>query len=658
LRKSLIGLTLILLSLGAVFNYAIDIDLSQAKEQPRSDVRRVEYALGSPVYEENAISKPQSGNSWINVSDSSSASGQVMMASEIASNGGCLFGPYITLTPSGEDMSGKPYLAAFSLKVSSNASSSVVASIDVACNQGVILQSMQVKANDFRSSNGWQDFSLPFTVPVSMTVGLEFRTINYNNGVVNLFFDKTSITQGWNDSTLYVEAAYNKPKSRNGPWSVMNDPSSLSGQVMHALRFSQENDWLYGPYIKESLEGNSMLGYACIATFRLKVSANQYADPVARIDIAYNAGSVLQSKTINASDFDSSNIWQDFPLTFVVPNNLTYGLEFRVQNLNSGFEDLFADVITIVRWGDSSVVFTESAVDKPQSAYDASWSKVSDSSSFSGLVMKASISSANDNWLYGPYITSDSAGRPLSGKPYVAVFRLKVSANPSTNTVAYVDVAYDTGIILQSMQIRANGFAHAYFWQDFNLSFNVPSTLNAGLEFRVQNLNNNVTDLSVDTITVRQGWNNSDVYVEAAFNKPQAGSTWSKVLDSSSASGLVMEASDSSPGNDWLYGPYIMSDWNEQSMLGNAYTARFRLKVSSNTPHSWVIYVDVACNAGKALQSKLIRASDFVSANAWQDFNLTFTVPLYLAYGLEFRILDFNNGVTDVYADRITVDHG
>jgi hypothetical protein len=639
--------------------------IAQDTNRFRVDLKRVQIALNAPVYEENATSKPQTGNSWLKVTDSSSMSGQVMMASTYSTNGGCLFGPYITLTSSGESMSGNPYLAIFKLKVSSNASSSVVASIDVAYNSGSILQSMQIKAGDFRSSGTWQDFSLPFTVPVSMTAGLEFRVRNSNNGVADLFFDKISITRRWNSSTLYYEAAYNKLRSKNGPWSVLNDPTSLSGLVMMTSRFSQNNGWLYGPYINEN-SGNSLRGKACVATFRLKVSSNQYSNTVARIDIGYNAGSVLQWMQIKANDFASANNWQDFKLTFVVPNSLTAGLEFRVQNLNSGIADLSVDTITVVPWGNSSVVFAESAFNKQQLQSDISWHNESDSSSFSGLVMKASASVQNGYWLYGPYITSDQSGQSLCGKPYVAIFRSKVSFNLSPNTVAYIDIAYDAGSVLQSLSIKASDFAYSNVWQDFRLAFVVPNGLTYGLEFRVQNLNNGVTDLYVDTIIVCQGWNYSDAYVEAAYNKMRTGSwqiwpslfdsSWSRVQDSSSFSGLVMKAASSSQRSDCLYGPYITSDWNGQSMLGKPYTATFRLKVSSNTSASGIIHIDIGYNAGQTLQSMLIKANDFTSANTWQDFKLTFIAPSSLTYGLEFRIISLNTGVTDVYADKITVD--
>lgn len=630
--------------------------LSQASKQVQADLRRVEYALNSPVYGQDATSKPQSGNSWARVNDSSSTSVQVMMASVNSSNWGCLYGPYIDSTSNGESMFGMPYYASFRLKVSSNASSNAVAIIDVSYNQGSIIQSMQVNANGFSSSNTWQEFRLPFTAPMSMASKLEFRVRNLNNGVADLYFDKITITRRWNSSTLYYEAAYNKKVSA-GAWKTVQDQSSEAGLVMEAPATSTQSHWLFGPYKNVSLDGDSLLGRACVATFRVKVSSNQNTSPAARIDIGYNAGSVLQWALIKASDFASSNTWQDFRLTFVVPKELTEGLEYRVENLNNGTTtDLFVDGITVIQWGNSSVAIAEGAINKDRNQSSLAWQNVSDSSSFSGLVMKASASAQNGNWLYGPYAISGLDGEYLFSKPYVATFRLKVSSIASLNAVAYIDIAYNRGVVLQSMRIHANDFTFSNAWQDFNLPFVAPNELTDGLEFRVQNLNSGVADVYVDTVTVLQTWNQSTAYVEGAYNKYQSDSSWSNEVDTSSFSGLVMKSSASYTNGGCLYGPYITSDWNGQSMLGKPYTATFRLKASSNISANGVIYVDVGYNAGQVLQSMLIRGNDFASSNAWQDFKLNFIVPTFLTAGLEFRVINFNNGVADVYVDKITVD--
>jgi DNA-binding beta-propeller fold protein YncE len=139
------------------------------------------------VYSEAASNKPHSGGSWVMVDDPSSPSGKVMKAGASSSNGDFLFGPYITEESGGQTMSGRRYLANFRLKVSSNISPSDVIYVDVTCNFGTVLNSMRIKANDFASSNVWQDFQLSFTAPASMTSGLEFRINNLNSGVADVF---------------------------------------------------------------------------------------------------------------------------------------------------------------------------------------------------------------------------------------------------------------------------------------------------------------------------------------------------------------------------------------------------------------------------------------------------------------------------------------
>jgi predicted membrane protein len=269
--------------------------------------------------------------------------------------------------------------------------------------------------------------------------------------------------------------------------------------------------------------------------------------------------------------------------------------------------------------------------------------------------MKASDSSLNGDRLFGPYVTSSWDGESMLGKPHIVTFRLKVTSNLSTSDVVCIDVAYDAGSVLKSMRIKASDFTSSNSWQDFQLTFTVPSSLIYGLEFRVQNLNNGITDLFVDYIQVKKAWNTTTKYAEAAMNKPQSGGSWFSVSDALSWSGIVMKASDSSLNGDRLFGPYVTSSWDGESMLGKPYIVTFRLKVTSNLSTSDVVCIDVAYDAGSVLKSMRIKASDFISSNSWQDFQLTFTVPSSLIYGLEFRVQNLNNGITDLFVDQITV---
>jgi len=302
-----------------------------------------------------------------------------------------------------------------------------------------------------------------------------------------------------------------------------------------------------------------------------------------------------------------------------------------------------------------AAAYIEAAVNKPQSG--GSWVSVRDDFSWSGLVMKASASSMNDDTLSGPYIDHEWTGDNMQGRLYVVTFRLKVSSYVTSGVVS-VDVCHSEGVVLKSMVIKASDFVFSDTWQDFQLTFAVPNSLIRGLEFRVRNLNNNETDVFVDRISVRKTCNASIVYAEAAVNKPQSGGSWVSVRDDFSWSGLVMKASASSLNGDFLFGPYIDTELHGKSILGKQYVATFRLKASSNQLTSDVLYVDVSYDLGRVLNSSLIKASDFSSPDGWQDFQLAFSVPSSLNYGLELRIKNLNNGVADVFVDYISVKTG
>jgi hypothetical protein len=612
---------------------------------------RLAYTPASTVYLENAYNKPQSGSSWSKTPDSSSPSGYVMKASMSSPNDDVLFGPYITKGWDDESMTSNPYTVKFRLMVSSNLRADYVVYIDVSYNFGSVIQSKTLKADEFASPNAWQDFQLTFVAPASMTHGLEFRVSNLNSGIADISIDWIMVEKNWNASTAYVEAAFNKPESGSS-WFIASDPSSYSGLVMKASASSVNGGCLFGPYVISGWNGEGMLGKPYKASFRLRTTNSISSGDTARIDVCYNLGTVIQSMAIKASDFTSSS-WQDFQLTFISPNSVTAGLEFRIINFNNGVGDIFADWIVVEKEYDSSTCYIEAAYNKQQSG--GSWYRINDQSSYSGVVMKAQATSPDGGCLYGPYITTDWSGQAILGKPFTTTFRLKTSSILSSNDSVNVDICYNAGTVLQSMTIRANDFAAPNTWQDFNTSFIVPKSVTHGLEFRVKNLNNGLADVYLDCIFADRQWNASTVYVEAAYSKQITGGSWSKVIDSSSFSGTVMKASVSSPNSGCLYGPYISSDWDARSMLGKSYTATFRLKVSSNLTTDNVVRIDVCYNAGTVLQLMIIKANDFISPNTWQDFQLTFTTPSYLTYGLEFRVINLNNGITDMFADQLSV---
>jgi len=144
------------------------------------------------VYVENASDKYQLSSSWVKA-DISSWSGTAMKASSSSPNSDRLYGPYITSEFNGTSMLGKSYSVSFMLKVSSNLSPNNVVYVDVCCNLGEVLASRSIKGNDFAGSNSWQSFELNFTVPSSLTSGLEFRVKNQNHGITDAYADQIQV---------------------------------------------------------------------------------------------------------------------------------------------------------------------------------------------------------------------------------------------------------------------------------------------------------------------------------------------------------------------------------------------------------------------------------------------------------------------------------
>jgi hypothetical protein len=174
--------------------------------------------------------------------------------------------------------------------------------------------------------------------------GLEFRVFNVNNGIADLFVDGIFVAQ--DSSVVYSESASDKPTS-GASWATWSDQTSLSGTVMRASSASANGGVLYGPYIKTDEHGANMQGASYAVRFRMKISSNAATANVAYLDVCYNLGIVLAQKLVKASDFDSSNAWQTFQLTFDAPATMTYGLEFRVTNLNHAVADVYVDEITV-----------------------------------------------------------------------------------------------------------------------------------------------------------------------------------------------------------------------------------------------------------------------------------------------------------------------
>jgi|GEM_PF-2633839 len=110
----------------------------------------------------------------------------------------------------------------------------------------------------------------------------------------------------------------------------------------------------------------------------------------------------------------------------------------------------------------------------------------------------AAGSTSGQAMTYGPYTSAKSM---WSGAQYTITYRLKTSSNTSANTIATVDVATGPGAaVLVSRAIKGTDFAAANAYQDFTLTFTVPSPVPDSWQFRVYT--SAVADIFVDNVQV------------------------------------------------------------------------------------------------------------------------------------------------------------
>lgn len=100
--------------------------------------------------------------------------------------------------------------------------------------------------------------------------------------------------------------------------------------------------------------------------------------------------------------------------------------------------------------------------------------------------------------VYGPYAGANSM---WPGVQCTVKYRLKVADNSSTQTVASIDVASNSGSkVYASRNIRGTDFTSANEYQDFTITFTTPNPDRPQWEFRVKFFG--IADVYVDTIKV------------------------------------------------------------------------------------------------------------------------------------------------------------
>jgi len=125
------------------------------------------------------------------------------------------------------------------------------------------------------------------------------------------------------------------------------------------------------------------------------------------------------------------------------------------------------------------------------------------------------------------------------------------------------------------------------------------------------------------------------------------------VDDAQAVKGKAWKASAGTASNVHIqYGPYLTGTglWPSTSC-----TVKFRLKTSNNTTSSYVATIDATTAYGATVYaSRQIRGTDFLSANTYQEFTLTFTTPSApVPDNWEFRV--YFTGVADIWIDTTTI---
>jgi hypothetical protein len=231
-------------------------------------------------------------------------------------------------------------------------------------------------------------------------------------------------------------------------------------------------------------------------------------------------------------------------------------------------------------------------------------------------------------------------------------------AKENSGALVYVDVAAKEGVeILASKTISREDFHALNVYQEFNLSFS--SSSQDGIEFRVKCFRDRAVNLVIDDITLYDLRTGEEVFWESAADKPQKGPSWYVTEDRDALDNRVVQMDYQVNTESWLYGPYICNDSRGESLANRELCVTFRLKIADVLLPIYVAELSVVVNDGEeaadCLADTLIDLSTVTDENAYNMFNLTFTVPSNVNQGVEFRVKNRNNGYCTLIVDDITV---
>jgi hypothetical protein len=225
--------------------------------------------------------------------------------------------------------------------------------------------------------------------------------------------------------------------------------------------------------------------------------------------------------------------------------------------------------------------------------------------------------------------------------------------------LVYIDVATKNGVqILASKKIMETDFSDLNLYQEFNLTF-FSSTTQDGVEFRIKCLRDRELNLVIADIKLYDLKNNEQIFWESAADKPQKGPSWHVTGDQEASDNRVVQMDSQVKTESWLYGPYLYNDSRGESLANRKLRVTFRMKITDVLLPIYVAELSVLVNEGEEatdfLADTLIDLTSVKDENAYNLFNLTFTVPSNVHQGVEFCVKNHNNGYCTLVVDDINV---
>lgn len=369
------------------------------------------------------------------------------------------------------------------------------------------------------------------------------------------------------------------------------------------------------------------------AIFRMKVGDNTLSRVVAVIDINnFNWTWVRVTKSIRWTDFTQSNTYQDFSIDFYRTDDGK--IEFRVNTTWAW--DIYTDNVTVTPYVDNSI---QTTTWESEDLSTSIWDIVSDTSASKWLALAAKVW-VNTAWTlqFGPYNNN-----LVNGKKYTAKFRIKTPTNTSTAPIWIVDVYDEKTWFRKLIEFKATDFDTANTYQDINIDFVKPNSNN--IEFRV--FFYGVQDVYVDKVDV-VGVTNTPLSTYESENL-----FWitSEIITDLTASGWLARESKVWRDAAWTaqFWPYSSANLID----GNSYNAIFRIKTPSITSTNYIWLIDVFDLKTWFRKIKELKASDFKSANTYQEFSISFEKPANSS--LEYRLMFY--GEQDITIDNVRIEN-